>query len=193
MATEALLETFVEGGVLDLLLHRLAQVFRFLLGDGHRIFEVRIVRIDDHVFSQAKNFGLNILVQHTCHELLVQDEAVQVIRKTATDVRTDNRQECNRIGDRKVSGHGNELRIRLAKRGAAQFNFKRDFRHNGGVIRIHDKERCVIGPQLEVHGRFDIDNREQVDPQLETEALHRAVKTIVHYRYGLVFSYGSRF
>ena len=38
-------------------------------------------------------------------------------------------------------------------------------------------QHCVVGANLEVHGRFDIDNREQVDPQLETEALHRAVKT----------------
>ena len=176
MATNTLGQTFVKSGVLHLLLHIFAQLLCLILSNGNRIGISRIHRS----FCKHANHFCSRIINHASNELLVQDEAVQVIRKTATDIGTDDRQRRNRIGNGKVTGHGNELRSSLAERGATQFNFKRNF-HFGTIKVLHIKG-CVIGPQLEVHGRFDIDNREQINPQLETEALHRAVKTAMLQR-----------
>ena len=169
MTADAGFEAFIKSLVLNLGLHFFALSLEQLsLGFVVR-FRIR------HDFC---NFVKRIRLNEAGCELLVQDEAVQVVRETATNVGANNRQERDGVGNGKVTGHGDKFRIGLTERGSAQFNFERDFAY-GSIGRIFDPKGSVVGAELDVEGRFNVDNGENVDPSLETKALHCTVEAVV--------------
>ena len=171
MTADAGVQALVGSLVLNLLLQSLAQVFKgfCLLLDGGGIFAGDGV---NHVYDGR-------VVDNAADKAVVQNETVQVVGDTATDIGPDYRDKGDGVGQGQVAVHGHELGVGHAKRGSCQFNLYGDFSNFPGSGGVVDVEARVVRAELDVVGGLDVKDGQQVDPQLETESLHGAAETLV--------------
>ena len=82
------------------------------------------------------------------------------------------KRKVERICCRKVSIHSDVLRSSLSKRSTAKFDLHRDFLVIAQRIqRILGPESGIVRSKLDIEGRFDINERENVNPCFKTETL----------------------